>query len=54
MEIFKKFLSRRLVVIGSFGIFVPVLFKSMGIDPNITLASIALGAAYIGQRAVKG
>lgn len=54
MEIFKKFLSRRLVVIATFGVAVPLLFKASGIDGQICLASIALGAAYIGQRAVKG
>lgn len=50
----KKFFSRRLLVIGVFGVGVPVLFKTMGIEMNITLASLALGASYIGQRAIKG
>lgn len=54
MDILKKFCSRRLVVIGVFGVGVPVMFKAFGIDANVCLASIALGAAYIGQRAVKG
>ncbi len=54
MEVVKKFLSRRLLVIGVFGIFVPVFFKTLGIDSNITLASLGLAAAYMGQRAIKG
>ncbi len=54
MELIKKFLSRRLLVIGTFGGLIPVLFHTMGISENITMASLALGAAYIGQRAIKG
>jgi hypothetical protein len=54
MDVIKKFLSRRLLVLGVFGFVAPVLFQSMGIDPNITLASLALGASYMGQRALRG
>jgi hypothetical protein len=54
MEIIKKFFSRRLLVLGVFGVVVPVLFRTMGIDSNICLASIALAGSYMGQRAIKG
>lgn len=54
MEILKKFCSRRLLVLGVFGVLVPVLFKSLNIEANIVLASLALGASYMGQRALRG
>lgn len=54
MEIFKKFLSRRLLVLGVFGALVPVVFHTSGISENVTLAAVALAASYMGQRALKG
>ncbi len=54
LEFLKKFLSRRLVVLGVFGYVVPMAFHASGMSDNVTLAAIALGAAYMGQRALKG
>ncbi len=54
MDFLKKFLSRRLLVLGVFGAIVPLVFRINGVPENITLATIALAGAYMGQRALKG
>ncbi len=49
-----KFLSRRLAVLGVFGVGLPLMFHHNGVPENVTLAAIALAATYMGQRMVKG
>jgi len=54
MGFLSKFLSRRLLVLFGIGVAVPLSFHSAGVSENVTLAVIALGATYMGQRAIKG
>jgi hypothetical protein len=54
LEFFKKFLSRRILVMIAFGYVVPMALHQAGMSDNIVLASMALGATYMGQRAMRG
>lgn len=52
MEIFSKFLSRKIVMSLIFGVGVPLCFHTLGISENVILASITLGGLYLGANAV--
>ncbi len=41
-----KFLSRKFLSTVAFGGFVPVLFHQLGISDQVTMAAMALAAAY--------
>ncbi len=59
MEIVKKFLSRRLLVLGLSSV-VPVVYHLSGISEPVTLAVVGicgtyiLGRAYVDKKSLKG
>lgn len=44
-----RFISRKFIATCGFGAVIPVVFHQLGISDNVTMASLALAAAYMGS-----